>query len=250
MAITLPYSASAISTRVDPRGRYYAKIEANQLTPIESLRSIMAYKKITAYSESTVLQLLNDLLQGAVELTALDGQTRVLGQMLRVYMGIEGSFPTPILTTTDKDKLKVRTQLLKDMKYPVDGSMFTLAPKNTEQINITGIHYSGETGSMDAIKIGTQTILNGRNLDKLFPLGRVELVYNNEAFYFTPPETGYQPSYNAILLTAPEIGDSQLIGAGPWFGQMNIATRKDVDSSDYELLDTRTVRILKTTDPA
>ena len=221
MATTLTYTTAPISTRVDPRGRYYGKIEAAQLTAEESLRDIMAYKKINAFSESTVLMLLNDLLQGAVELTALDGKTRVLGQMLRVYMALEGSFPVPTLSIEDKSALKVRTQLLKDLKYPVDPSNFTLTQKGAGTAQVTGVHYSGQaTMNEDAVKFGAQTIVVGKNFLTI-DWSETALDLYNPTTDSSIPWTNigtqtFEPSENALLL-APLTNQSTVFpGDGPW----------------------------------
>lgn len=232
MATTLTYSTQPISTRVDPRGRYYARIEAPALTAEESLRDIMAYKKINAYSASTVLQLLNDLLQGAVELTAIDGRTRILGQMLRIYMALEGSYADAVLSPADKSNLKVRTQLLKDMKYPVNAADFTLSPKESIMV-ITGIHYSGQENNEDAAMIGTQMILTGRNLDRI--------LLSNEDYYYECSwinrdtgaavtqsfgSTSYTPSYGALLTNGPTANtafNNVFSGSGPWNATLRIA---------------------------
>lgn len=238
MATLLNYTAYPIATRVDPRGRYYAKVESTALTAEETIRGIMAYKKITAYSEGTVLQLLNDLLQGAVELTALDGKTRTIGQMLRVYMSLEGSFSNPILSTADKNNLKVRTQLLKDMKYPVNPSNFTLTPKDKGLATITAVHYSGQDGNEDAVKQGKAIIINGRNFENLpwsslateEPL--IEINVRNNANGRAVPlvvntESGYQPSYGAILTNAMETSSTVFPGSGPWDAEVIFLNPED-----------------------
>lgn len=244
MATTLNYSTQPISTRVDPRGRYYARIEAPALTAEESLRDIMAYKKINAYSASTVLQLLNDLLQGAVELTALDGRTRVLGQMLRVYMALEGSFESPILSPSDKANLKVRTQLLKDMKYPVDGANFTLTAKDTYP-RISGVHYSGQTTTEDALRIGTTGIIVGVNFNAIDweNDGGFVAVFNptnNLEHIFPLNDSAFSPSENAIYLqsfTNTITGSTEtplFTGDGPWDATIRLYRFADVEEQTGE----------------
>lgn len=235
MATTLTYSAQPISTRVDPRGRYYARIDAPALTAEETLRDVMAYKKINAFSASTVLNLLNDLLQGAVELTALDGRTRTLGQMLRVYMAIEGSFDTPLLSAADKANLRVKTQLLKDMKYPVDGSNFTLTPKDTEVIRISAVHYSGQTGNEDAVMFGRELVLTGSNLDKIIPdTNFVPTLVNTDtgaSMDLSDFSETYTPSYGAVVIPATAINATVFPGAGPWQGEIKILNSDDTPST-------------------
>lgn len=229
MATQLYYNTLPISTRVDPRGRYYGKIESVPLSPEETVRGIMAFKKINAYSESTVLQLLNDLLQGAVELTALDGKTRTIGQMLRVYMSLEGSFDSPILTYDDKQALKVRVQLLKDMKYPVDGENFTLSPRDITIPAISNVHYSGQTDTLDAIKVGVETIVTGKNLNLVNGTTVTMFVRNpaTDTGQTMPVGGGYTPSYNALVAPAFQTTPQAFTGDGPWPAELLIATDDD-----------------------
>lgn len=238
MATTLNYTTQPISTRVDPRGRYYGKIESVPLSPEETVRGIMAYKKITAFSESTVLMLLNDLLQGAVELTALDGKTRTIGQMLRVYMSLEGSFATPILSYDDKSALKVRTQLLKDLKWPVDPENFSLSPKDGQFPSISAVHYSAQTTAQDAMKIGAVTIITGRNLDKVD--------FDTTGVYLNNPENAqgvnltrgpnYTPSYNALTLSALADVPAAFTGAGPWPAELIFSTQEGFDYAKKNIM--------------
>lgn len=235
MATTLTYTTQPISTRVDPRGRYYGKIESVPLTPEETVRGIMAYKKINAYSESTVLQLLNDLLQGAVELTALDGKTRTIGQMLRVYMSLEGSFDTSILSPSDKQNLKVRVQLLKDMKYPVDPTLFSLSPKVTDIPAISAVHYSGQTGNEDAIMFGRELVITGRNLDKIIPDTNFGSILTNAdtgaSMDLTDFSESYTPSYGAIVIPPTAINTTIFPGAGPWKGIYRVVNTDESPAS-------------------
>lgn len=244
MATTLTYSAQPISTRVDPRGRYYARIEAPALTAEETLRDVMAYKKINAFSASTVLNLLNDLLQGAVELTAIDGRTRTLGQMLRVYMALEGSYESPILTAADKANLRVKTQLLKDMKYPVDGANFTLTPKDTLP-RISGVHYSGQAGTLDALKIGATGIVVGSNfnsIDWVSDAGYISIFNpaNNTGYAFTLADAAFQPSENALYLgtftNVNAAGTTVFTGDGPWPASLRIYRFSDPDAGTGEIV--------------
>lgn len=246
MATTLTYSAQPISTRVDPRGRYYARIDAPALTAEETLRDVMAYKKINAFSASTVLNLLNDLLQGAVELTALDGRTRTLGQMLRVYMALEGSYQTPILTAADKANLRVKTQLLKDMKYPVDDANFTLTPKGDAVPAITAVHYSGQPDTGDAIKFGADLIINGRNLTAFdWTTADMYLVQTgissvSERQIVPVTADGFLPSYNA-LAAAPIT--NAFGGEGPWTGRVEVRSY-NTDTEEYYVAMSRDVKVL------
>ena len=247
MATDLYYTTQPISRRVDPAGRFYGRIESNALTPEESLRGIMAYKKITAYSESTVLQLLNDLLQGAVELTAIDGKTRTIGQLLRVYMALEGSFNSAVLTPADKASLKVRTQLLKDMKWPVNPTNFSLVARDTGVPVITGVHYSDQQTTEDAFYIGEPCIITGRNLNLVTASGEIALYFLGSAGggYRVGLDTTYAPSYNA-LYTAPMTGGPSLFPSGataPWSGFMQIRRITGTGANDFEVLDSRAVTI-------
>lgn len=237
MATALEYQTYPISDRVDDRGRYYGKITAPALTAEQSIRDIMAYKKITAFGEGQILTLLNDLLTGAVELCALDGQTRVLGQLIRVYMALEGSFASPILSTADKTQLRVRTQLLKDMKYKPRAQDFTLTPKDMTYPTITAVHYSGQTeNAVDAVKFGAQSIITGRNLLNIEwdPTKTAVSLYNRDivdsAGVLLPGEslypTGYSPSENAVVLnpfTYTGSAPTVFTGAGPWNGVLELS---------------------------
>lgn len=213
MATQLNYTSYPIGEQISDESLYYSRIVgAPSLDAGQTLRDVMAYQKITAYSESTVTQLLNDLIQGAIDRTAQDGQTRNIGQMLRVYMAIEGSSISPILTQADKNRLAVRVQLLKDMRYPVDPSNFTLSSTDGSTVRLEAVHYEGQTTNANELMFGANGVITGRNLLSSVANGTVTFRMTpnadspwGEGFQFlTPVQTDYNVSSGAIVIAPPD----------------------------------------------
>lgn len=121
----LTYKLYPVSTRVDPRGVYYGIIQGATTEPESSLREILAYKKITAFDPAQVVRLVEDVIQGGMELTALDGRPRAISSMLKTYLGFDKSFATEDARVTDQ-KLMSKVRLLKDLRVDVNMADFTL----------------------------------------------------------------------------------------------------------------------------
>lgn len=102
---------------------YYGLVLNKPADPATTLREVMAYKKITAFEPSAVQQLFDSVIQGAMELTALDGQPRVIGGVLRTHLAWDSSFPS-VDTDPKSIGMNVRLRTLKELKIPVDTSGF------------------------------------------------------------------------------------------------------------------------------
>lgn len=129
----LTYKTYPVSTRVDPRGVFYALIQGATTEPESSLREIMAYKKITAFDPKQVVSLVEDIIQGGMELTALDGRPRAISSMIKTFLGFDGSFPTEDARVTSQT-LVSRVRLLKDLRVPVNMDNFTLVNEREAQL--------------------------------------------------------------------------------------------------------------------
>lgn len=121
----LNYKLYPVSTRVDPRGVFYGVVQGATTEPETSLREILAYKKITAFDPAQVVRLVEDVIQGGMELTALDGRPRAISSMIKTYLGFDKSFPTEDARVTDQILLS-KVRLLKDLRVNVDMDNFTL----------------------------------------------------------------------------------------------------------------------------
>lgn len=129
----LYYKLYPVSTRVDPRGVFYGLIQGATTEPESSLREILAYKKITAFDPAQVVRLVEDVIQGGMELTALDGRPRAISSMLKTYLGFDSSFPTEDARVTDQ-KLQSKVRLLKDLRVDVNMDDFTLINEREMQL--------------------------------------------------------------------------------------------------------------------
>lgn len=129
----LTYKTYPVSTRVDPRGVFYGLIQGATTEPESSLREIMAYKKITAFDPKQVVNLVEDIIQGGMELTALDGRPRAISSMIKTFLGFDGSFPTEDARVTTQ-QLVSRVRLLKDLRVAVNMDNFTLVNEREAQL--------------------------------------------------------------------------------------------------------------------
>lgn len=129
----LTYKTYPVSTRVDPRGVFYGLIQGATTEPESSLREIMAYKKITAFDPKQVVNLVEDIIQGGMELTALDGRPRAISSMIKTFLGFDGSFPTEDARVTTQT-LVSRVRLLKDLRVAVNMDNFTLVNEREAQL--------------------------------------------------------------------------------------------------------------------
>lgn len=145
----LVYKTYPVSTRVDPRGVYYGIVQGATTEPETSLREILAYKKVTAFDPAQVVRLVEDVIQGGMELTALDGRPRAISSMIKTYLGFDSSFPTADARVTSQS-LVARVRLLKDLRIPVNMDDYTLVNDAEVQLpyNITSavdMRYSGSS---------------------------------------------------------------------------------------------------------
>lgn len=140
----LNYKLYPVSTRVDPRGVYYGLVQGNTTEPETSLREIMAYKKINAFDPAQVVRLTEDIVQGALELTALDGRPRAISSLLKTFLGFDKAFPTADARVTDQ-KLVARVRLLKDMRLEPNMDDFTLVNEAGPQTIIDTLQWFSGT---------------------------------------------------------------------------------------------------------
>lgn len=132
----LTYKLYPVSTRVDPRGVFYGVIQGATTEPESSLREILAYKKITAFDPAQVVRLVEDVIQGGMELTALDGRPRAISSMIKTYLGFDKSFPTEDARVTDQSLIS-KVRLLKDLRVGVNMDDFTLVNESETQLPFT-----------------------------------------------------------------------------------------------------------------
>lgn len=166
----LTYKLYPVSTRVDPRGVYYGRIQGATTEPETSLREILAYKKVTAFDPAQVVRLVDDVIQGGMELTALDGRPRAISSMLKTYLGFDKSFATEDARVTDQ-KLMAKVRLLKDLRVDVNMDDFTLVNDAEAQLPFiitSAVDYQSPDSTTNVINL---------------PLGHV------------PDETNYLVSY-------------------------------------------------------
>lgn len=177
----LLYKTYPVSTRVDPRGVFYGLVQGTTTEPETSLREIMAFKKITAFDPKQVVNLVEDIMQGGLELTALDGRPRAISSLMKTYLGFDGSFPTVDARVTDQ-KLVARIRLLKDLRIEPNMDNFTLvntletgpeidtilSPGGTpwEIIKSRGILVTGRNLYFDATKGDTASITWGEGAEE------------------------------------------------------------------------------------
>lgn len=106
---------------------YYGLVLNQSLSAEESLRQIMAEKKITAFQPSQLLTLIDSVLQGAIELTARDGIPRSISSLLRTHLAWDKGFTMPD-SSPKSTPMSVRVRLLKDLRLPVDMNSFEFVP--------------------------------------------------------------------------------------------------------------------------
>lgn len=199
----LYYKTYPVSTRVDPRGVYYGLIQGTTTEPETSLREIMAYKKITAFDPAQVVRLVEDIVQGGLELTSMDGRPRAISSMLKIYLGFDSSFPAADARVTSQ-KLLANVRLLKDLRVPVDMDNFTLI--NT--LEPTGVVldavqiYQGlppsEAGDIFPINLNTEpysVLLVGSNLDQVNQFDLVVSRLDDPSVTFTETITSLSTNF-------------------------------------------------------
>lgn len=209
----LNYKLYPVSTRVDPRGVYYGLVQGNTTEPETSLREIMAYKKITAFDPAQVVRLTEDIVQGALELTALDGRPRAISSLLKTFLGFDKAFPTADARVTDQ-KLVARVRLLKDMRLEPNMDDFTLVNEAGPQTIIDTLQwYSGDNppaGNVVSASIAATTsirrlAITGIGMDvpdafEVFDVTASTIIYPRTQI---ATMTGSQTSYYTLTATWP-----------------------------------------------
>lgn len=176
----LNYKLYPVSTRVDPRGVFYGVVQGATTEPETSLREILAYKKITAFDPAQVVRLVEDVIQGGMELTALDGRPRAISSMIKTYLGFDKSFPTEDARVTDQTLIS-KVRLLKDLRVGVNMDDFTLVNDAEAQLPFvitSALDYKFPTLTGNYIKLPLEVVgihtgyyvtylrLTGRRLDE------------------------------------------------------------------------------------
>lgn len=148
---------------------YYGLVLNKGVDSLSSLREIMAYKKITAYEPAQLRALFDAVIQGAMELTALDGNPRSVGNLIRTHLAFDASFPN-LDTDPRTIGMNVRLRTLKDLKIPVDTSNFLFVPpSDVTWPRIDRIFSQGAStaGDKDVVVKGQPFVAQGFNLGAL-----------------------------------------------------------------------------------
>lgn len=145
---------------------YYGLVLNKGVDALSSLREVMAYKMITAYDPQQVRTLFDSILQGAMELTALDGRPRSIGNLIRTHLAFDKAFESPDVDPRSLG-MNVRIRALKDLKIPVDTSNFSfIPPTDVVWPKITRVFPASATAQadQDLIYKGQAFVLQGVNL--------------------------------------------------------------------------------------
>ena len=111
-------------------GKYYGIIDnSNPVNPTLTMQQIIDYKKLHNWSASQLGALVEDVLQGAAELVARDGQPRNLSSLLKFEARIKGTFANPEAAVTSQN-VYVSPRMLKDIKATLDKSDFEFSNTN------------------------------------------------------------------------------------------------------------------------
>lgn len=114
----------------DVGGKYYGLIDnSNPVNPTLTMQQIIDYKKLHNYSASQLSALIEDVLQGAAELVARDGQPRNLSSLLKFEARIRGTFANPEAAVTSQN-VYVAPRMLKDIKVSLDKGDFEFSNTN------------------------------------------------------------------------------------------------------------------------
>lgn len=114
----------------DVGGKYYGIIDnSNPVNPTLTMQQIIDFKKLHNYSASQLSALIEDLLQGAAELVARDGQPRNLSSLLKFEARIRGTFANPEAAVTSQN-VYVAPRMLKDIKVTLDKGDFEFSNSN------------------------------------------------------------------------------------------------------------------------
>ena len=145
---------------------YYGLVLNKGVDSLSSLREIMSYKKITAYEPAQLRALFDAVIQGAMELTALDGNPRSVGNLIRTHLAFDSSFPN-LDTDPRTIGMNVRLRTLKDLKIPVDTSNFSFIPPTDvtwPRIDRVFSQGAATAGDKDVIVKGQPFVAQGFNL--------------------------------------------------------------------------------------
>lgn len=111
-------------------GKYYGIIDnSNPVNPTLTMQQIIDYKKLHNWSASQLGALVEDVLQGAAELVARDGQPRNLSSLLKFEARIKGTFANPEAAVTSQN-VYVSPRMLKDIKASLDKGDFEFSNTN------------------------------------------------------------------------------------------------------------------------
>lgn len=114
----------------DVGGKYYGLIDnSNPVNPTLTMQQIIDFKKLHNYSASQLSALIEDVLQGAAELVARDGQPRNLSSLLKFEARIRGTFANPEAAVTSQN-VYVAPRMLKDIKVTLDKGDFEFSNTN------------------------------------------------------------------------------------------------------------------------
>lgn len=114
----------------DVGGKYYGIIDnSNPVNPTLTMQQIIDFKKLHNYSSSQLSALIEDVLQGAAELVARDGQPRNLSSLLKFEARIRGTFANPEAAVTSQ-AVYVAPRMLKDIKVSLDKGDFEFSNTN------------------------------------------------------------------------------------------------------------------------
>lgn len=167
----------------DVGGKYYGLIDnSNPVNPTLTMQQIIDYKKLHNYSASQLSALIEDVLQGAAELVARDGQPRNLSSLLKFEARIRGTFANPEAAVTSQN-VYVAPRMLKDIKVSLDKGDFEFSNTNdstapkisaiTQDVDgwdgwkVSSFDTTGATATIPAVALG-DLIFSG---DRLAPNG-------------------------------------------------------------------------------
>lgn len=112
-------------------GKFYAVVNNSQsVTPALTMQQIVEYKKLYSYNPKQLVQIVEDVLQGAAELVARDGIARNVSSLLKFESRIKGTFKNTEAIVTSDQKVIVSPRMLKDIRVDIDRTDFTFENTN------------------------------------------------------------------------------------------------------------------------
>lgn len=112
-------------------GKFYAVVNNSQsVTPALTMQQIVEYKKLYSYNPKQLVQIVEDVLQGAAELVARDGIARNVSSLLKFESRIKGTFRNSEAIVTSDQKVIVSPRMLKDIRVDIDRADFTFENTN------------------------------------------------------------------------------------------------------------------------